>query len=118
MSRKPLFWNDKVIKKDGKVSTLGVNEETLEKIKVTTQFQCLFVYENLRDVETAKQFFLTMPVGVSLLLSPLGNEGLFIIAKTSAILGSITFWSYDSAAIGRLRCVNGGWQSDEWEYVS
>ena len=75
----------------------------------------------LRDPEEAKKYFESLTADSFphfwLVYSVRGNEGTFFISKSTFVLGTILYWSFDAPQIRMLRCQNTEWLDSDWSII-
>lgn len=111
---------DKVFEK------LQTNDKTILGAinELNSNCKMLTILENntiLRDSKEAKKYFESLTADSFphfwLVYSPRESEGTFFISKSTFILGTILYWSYDAPQIRMLRCQNTEWLDSDWSII-
>ena len=75
----------------------------------------------LRDSKEAKKYFESLTADSFphfwLVYSSRESEGTFFISKSTFILGTILYWSFDAPQIRMLRCQNTEWLDSDWSII-
>lgn len=75
----------------------------------------------LRDSGKAKKYFESLTVDSFphfwLVYSVRESEGTFFISKSTFILGTILYWSFDAPQMHMLRCQNSEWLDSDWKII-
>ena len=75
----------------------------------------------LRSSEEAKKYFESLTADSFphfwLVYTKRGEEGTFFISKSTFVLGTMLYWSFDAPQIRMLRCRNLDWQDSDWSII-
>ena len=122
------FWNYVVDKMSTAViSKLETNNKTIIGAINALNGNCkmLTILEDnkiaLRDSGEAKKYFESLTADSFphfwIIYSKRENEGTFFISKSTLILGTILYWSFDTPHIYTLRCLNSEWKDSDWSVI-